>query len=311
MAGRARSAKGAIVLRVAIGLLVLGAGVYVLVRNWPTVSHSLSLARDADPIWLLGALLLMCLTFVIAAGIYSALALHPLRYRQTVLIEIATMFVGKLLPAGLGGLGLHGVYLYKRRHTAAEATAVVSVNNLVGMAAHLLLLLGVGLLSPVVFERLQLHVELDWRIALGSLLAVLAVLAAPVVRRRITQFLRNMWLSARKVRLHRLLRALGLAMLLTVTYTLMLLCSARSVGIELSLLQIFVVFTVGMLAGTASPTPGGLVGAEAGLFAGLTAYGVAAPDAGAVVLLFRLVSYWLPLVPGALALVAARRRQLV
>jgi uncharacterized protein (TIRG00374 family) len=66
-----------------------------------------------------------------------------------------------------------------------------------------------------------------------------------------------------------------------------------------------------MLASTATPTPGGLVGAEAGLFAGFVAYGVSAPMAGAAVLLYRFVTYWLPLLPGVLALFLARRRRLV
>ena len=67
----------------------------------------------------------------------------------------------------------------------------------------------------------------------------------------------------------------------------------------------------GMLAGTATPTPGGLVGAEAGLFTGFTAYGVSVLDAGAAVLLFRLVTYWLPLFPGLLALLAGRKNGLI
>jgi uncharacterized protein (TIRG00374 family) len=100
-------------------------------------------------------------------------------------------------------------------------------------------------------------------------------------------------------------------MLLTITYTAVLLMTARSVGINLSQLQIFVIFSLGMLFSTATPTPGGLVGAEAGLFAGFVAYGVSAPNATAAVILFRLVSYWLPLLPGAGALFVARQRKLV
>jgi len=66
-----------------------------------------------------------------------------------------------------------------------------------------------------------------------------------------------------------------------------------------------------MLASTATPTPGGLVGAEAGLFAGFVAYGVASPTAGAAVLLYRLVTYCCRLFPGAVALLLARNSKLV
>jgi uncharacterized membrane protein YbhN (UPF0104 family) len=51
----------------------------------------------------------------------------------------------------------------------------------------------------------------------------------------------------------------------------------------------------------ASPTPGGLVAMEAALVAGLTALGSSTGAAVAGVLAFRLLSYWLPMLPGWLA----------
>jgi undecaprenyl-diphosphatase len=113
------------------------------------------------------------------------------------------------------------------------------------------------------------------------------------------------------MRLVALLRALLLAMLLTAAYTLLLYVCVRSVGVRLGLLKTFIVFSLGMLTSTVTPTPGGLVGAEAGLYAGFVAYDVGAVSAGAAVLLFRLVSYWLPLLPGAFALLLAKRRKLL
>jgi undecaprenyl-diphosphatase len=140
---------------------------------------------------------------------------------------------------------------------------------------------------------------------------VAAVLLLPPVRRKLLRFGSNMLVSVRKLQVRRVLVALCLAVLLTATYTLVLACAAQAVDLELSILQVFIVFSIGMLTATAAPTPGGLVGAEAGLFAGFVAYGVAAAPAGAAVLLYRLVSYWLPLIPGCFALLAARKRKLV
>jgi undecaprenyl-diphosphatase len=73
----------------------------------------------------------------------------------------------------------------------------------------------------------------------------------------------------------------------------------------------FVVFTIGMFSGTIVPLPGGLVGMEAGLLVGLLAYNVPTAQAGAVVVIFRLVTYWLPILPGIAALFLARRRRLI
>lgn len=59
------------------------------------------------------------------------------------------------------------------------------------------------------------------------------------------------------------------------------------------------------------PTPGGLAGVEAGLVGGFMAYGVTATAAIAIALAFRLVTYWLPIVPGAIALYVSRRQRYI
>jgi uncharacterized protein (TIRG00374 family) len=70
---------------------------------------------------------------------------------------------------------------------------------------------------------------------------------------------------------------------------------------------VLIVLTIGVAGGTAVPTPGGLGGAEAGLTAGFVAYGLTSNRALAVTLLYRLLTYWLALVIGALAFSVARR----
>jgi glycosyltransferase 2 family protein len=299
--------------RLALSGLVLAGGVYVLARNWHIVRQSLRIATDANLAWVGLAGALMALTFMVAAAIYCVLAQHRLRYRATVLVEIAAAFVNRLLPAGIGGLGLHGIYLYHQKHTSAEATVVVSMNNLIGMMAHLALLAGVLLWHPSLLHTFTAGRHLiDWRIGAGVLGSVLVMLAAfPHVRKQVKTFLVHMLGSIRQVQVSRAGGALLLAMLLTMTYTMLLYASAHALSAQVNILQTFIVFSVGMLASTATPTPGGLVGAEAGLFAGLFAYGVSAPVAGAVVLLYRLISYWLPLVPGLIALVIVRQKKLV
>jgi len=314
MAKQKLDQKRALVWRVLFTVALLLAAVYVLVRNWSTVSGSLRVARGGDPAWLGGALLLMALTFCCSAAVYGVLALHRLHYRQTLLVGMAGAFVNRLLPAGLGGLSLNGVYLYRRGHSPAEATVIVSVNNLLGIAAHVLLLTAVVMIRPQVvrtlFARHHVVVPWGWAVAVTVVICVAASLL-PAIRRQLGRFVRHLAQSVRKLNLAKLAPALLFSALLTAAYTGILACSARSIGVELGLLQLFVVFSFGMLAGTATPTPGGLVGAEAGLFAGFVAYGVSSADAGAAVLLFRLVTYWLPLIPGVVALARARNLGLV
>jgi uncharacterized membrane protein YbhN (UPF0104 family) len=301
-----------LLVRIAITLVLLAGAVYVLARNWNTVQRSVQVARGASIGWLALAIACMAGTFLIAGAIYGVLALHRLRYSNTVLVEVAAAFINRLLPSGIGGLGLHGIYLYRQKHTGAEATVVVSVNNLLGMVAHVLLLAIVLACNPSLISRfVQGQHHVPWQLAVLIVLLVGGVLAVPVVRQRLVTFGRSMLTSVWRLRPRRVVLALALAALLTATYTLILVCAVHALGLRLSVLQVFIVFSIGMLTATAAPTPGGLVGAEAGLFAGFVAYGVAAAPAGAAVLLYRLASYWLPLVPGLIALLAARKRKLL
>jgi uncharacterized protein (TIRG00374 family) len=62
---------------------------------------------------------------------------------------------------------------------------------------------------------------------------------------------------------------------------------------------------------SAVPTPGGVGAIEAALVFMLTGAAVDDATAWAVVLLFRLINFWFPTIPGYVALKVSERRQLV
>lgn len=305
--------KRVLTWRVVVTAVLVIVAVYTLSNHWQTVTSSFMALRHANIVLLIVALLLVGLSFCIAALSYQVLALKRLRYRQTLLVEVAGAFVGRLLPAGLGGLGLNGVYLYKRKHTPADATAVISVNNLLGMCAHGLLLGALCVFQTQTVLKLVLHfkIHIAWILVLSGVLVAIMVCLAPIVRVRIWHFGVNLLMSVRKEKPTKLVTALLTASGLTATYTMILFCVSHAIGIDIGALGIFVVFTLGMLVGTATPTPGGLVGAEAGLFAGFVTFGVRDMQAGAAVLLFRLLTYWLPIVPGICALLVAQKHRIL
>lgn len=72
-------------------------------------------------------------------------------------------------------------------------------------------------------------------------------------------------------------------------------------GVELGIVQVGAVFGIAQIASGIPGTPGGLGFAEAGLVGALALFGVAAPVAVAPVLVFRLISYWVPAGAGLLA----------
>jgi uncharacterized protein (TIRG00374 family) len=61
----------------------------------------------------------------------------------------------------------------------------------------------------------------------------------------------------------------------------------------------------------AAPTPGGLGAMEAALVAGLSSVGLASGVAVAAVLSYRLVTYWLPILPGWISFHVLERRNYI
>lgn len=304
--------RGRVILLVLILLLL-----YIILPRQENFSASITALCSARPELIVAALLLMVITFGFAAGVYQALALRlrGVQYRHTLLVQVAGAFTNRLLPAGIGGLTLNVQYLRKHGHTLSQSMAVAGLNNTLGIVGHLLLLCVVLLASPsVLTSQLDLpSVSNTWVVPAG-----IAVLLATCLFtfKRLRQYVRKVWrevvvyLASYRKQPEKLAIALLCSLALTTCYVLVFYLCAQSVGVHLPLWNVFAVFTIGIIAGTVTPTPGGLVGAEAGLVAGLVAYGVDASLALAAVLLYRFLTYWLPLLPGFIVFAAIRRRYL-
>ena len=93
----------------------------------------------------------------------------------------------------------------------------------------------------------------------------------------------------------------GGSALVTLSYALCLAYCIEAFGGGLALPAIIAAYLVGAAIAQAAPTPGGIGAVEAALIAGLTAAGLDKETAVPAVFLFRLVTFWLPILPGWLA----------
>jgi uncharacterized protein (TIRG00374 family) len=89
---------------------------------------------------------------------------------------------------------------------------------------------------------------------------------------------------------------------------LALLCALRAVGAAPHPSLVVLAYAAAQLLSLVPFTPGGLGFVEAELVGALVLAGVSGPDALAATLLYRLVSYWLPIPAGGVAYVLFRRR---
>jgi uncharacterized protein (TIRG00374 family) len=92
------------------------------------------------------------------------------------------------------------------------------------------------------------------------------------------------------------------ALLLQVGYISALYFSVHALGGDISLVTIALLYLTVGSAATVAPTPGGVGAVEAVLLAALTGVGMAAAPALAAVFLYRLVTFWIPIPIGGLAM---------
>jgi glycosyltransferase 2 family protein len=287
---------------------------YVVVPRIHNVSTSVESLEDVGWSQVALAVAFLFATHLFSAGMYKLLAVRRLRYWLTVAVQFANAFANRLLPAGLGGLAMNVRYLQKSGHTLPQAVAVAGANNTLGFLGHVVLLVFVLLFGgPAMFR--QLHVphllSVSVLLAIAGGLVLLNALISRRLRQHVERVARQALRQLASYRNHplRLAGALLCSFGLTICYVAVLFWSVWAVThIQPSPMDIFVVFTFGVAAATATPTPGGLGGAEAGLLATLVAYGYGAAPALAAVLLYRLITYWLPLLLGFGVFVPLRKR---
>jgi uncharacterized protein (TIRG00374 family) len=87
--------------------------------------------------------------------------------------------------------------------------------------------------------------------------------------------------------------------------------SCRAFDVDLAFVELGALYMVANTVASAVPTPGGVGAIEAALVFMLTSAQVDDATAWAAVVLFRLINYWFPTIPGYFALKVSERRQLV
>lgn len=297
--------------RLIITAVVIILLLFVLVPQTETLWNSLEIVRQAAIEPVIIALILTFTAYALSAEIYHLLLKHPIQLRAVVTVQVASALTARIAPIGVGTMGLNAVFLRRQKHSLAESLAVVGVNNGLGLIGH-------GLLLAIMATTAPLPAQLDFSVSWSVLYWILLAVAASIIIFVWSDKLRNKILTALSTlgqaiagyrhRKREVSLAFFTSMLLSIVYVLVLLASSQALGIHLGFNQVFLIYTFSLLTGALTPTPGGLVGVEAGLAAGFIAYGVESDTALAIALLYRLVTYWLPLLPGFIAFRVVQHR---
>lgn len=276
----------------------------VIIPQLDDLRSSLSALRGADAYWVLLALAIFSMSVPISTFQYMALALKRIRFYLTFRVQMASLFVSKLLPQSVGTISLNVYYLMKKDHSAGQAAAVMTIDGISSGIAYILLMIIALAASPLSLDGLsgKINVSLNLILFLAILLLGVAYIVARFTKigRRAKQLWADLKQNFRNFRDKRLdvLVATVCNGLSSLTSIFVIWASAQAFNVDLSFSGALLAYTFGNIAATLIPTPGGIGAVEAGVYSGLVLVGVAGPDATLITLLFRLVTYWVPILPG-------------
>ena len=294
--------------RVAVWLFT-GVAVYLLIHQLSDVRLLAQQIKDVDWRWLPAVVVLTVLSYVAAA--MSAIGSVPDRLPPwpTFVAQVGASFVNWVTPAKVGGLALGARFMERQGVHAAVAVTGAGINAVAGAIMHAALL---GMFVVVVgasgldgvhppSARTLLWVGLAILAAAGVVAAVPA--GRRLVYRHVVPSLRRAVGGMRELGGHpaKLALLFGGSALVTLCYAFGLVACVEAFGGGLPVPAVIASYLVGSAIAQVAPTPGGIGAVEAALITGLTAAGLDKETAVPAVFLFRLVSFWLPILPGWLA----------
>ncbi len=271
----------------------------------------------ADPGWLLAGGVFTCLGWVATSCIRQGAV--PERLPPGVLLasQFAAGAANHILPAGLGAHAVTLRLLRRRGIEVPRATASLALYSLVKPVATVLLILVLlatrgtaPRLGPLAPDGRTLALATAG--AVTALAAVVLLLAAVrPVRHLVTAFLRTALTDARALhsRPSRILALWGGAAAFPLLQASVVASVGASLGLPLTWPHVALAYLAANAAGAAVPTPGGIGSVDAALVLTLTASGTPTSLATATVIGYRMLTVWLPLLPGALVLALLVRRE--
>lgn len=268
--------------------------------------------KHATLIWLVVGLITSGLTFFAGAVTQFAAGNSVGQLSNIVLLQLAGSFFDHFIPFSFGGIDLTARYYQKHGIGQTKSITMGIIPIIFGVITTVII---IAIISPITLVHLagKIHVS-HIGIWLTALIIILVIAGFFVYkyRRRVLRLVTDAAAAIRGIQNTRqlLLLVSGSAAVSFLSASV-LYASIRSVHATISIVGAFVIYITASLVSNIAPTPGGIGAIEAVLVVSLAATGLSLPQAAAATVVFRLLTFWLPIIPGALALHRLNRQKTV
>ncbi|MCI3274029.1 lysylphosphatidylglycerol synthase domain-containing protein [Streptomyces cylindrosporus] len=292
----------------ALTLAGLVGAVWLVRRHWPVLHTGAVRLALADHGWLLLAATAAAGTWFCAALAQQGAVTRRLPPGRLLAAQFAATAANHMLPAGLGAGAVNLRFLMRCGLTPARSATALAVKATAGVVVRATL---IAVLTAACPGLLRLPRLSGAAVAAGVAVVLLlpGVVLWPRCRRALAAVLAD--IRAVHVRRGRAPALWGGSLAFVALHSLVLIAVTRAVALPLAPERVTLLYLAASSAAALLPTPGGLGSLDAALALALTVAGAPGAAAASVVLGYRLLTVWLPLLPGLLVLgVLVRRKAL-
>ncbi|MER5220721.1 lysylphosphatidylglycerol synthase transmembrane domain-containing protein [Streptomyces flaveus] len=307
---RLRSSGGTPIALRALSLLPLLLIAAWAALDWRTVSDGAAQLASADPWWLLSGFFFMCMGWVAAACVRQGVIPERLPPGLLLASQVAAGAANHVLPASIGAHAVTLRFLQRQGISLARGTASLALYSLVKPLAKTLVLLvflvafpGVLGLAELVPDERTLHLVAGG-VGIGLAVAALLLTFVRPLRRPILSFVRTALTDARLLhtRPSRVLALWGGAAATPLLQAGVIASVGFSLGLPLTWAQVTFALLVASTAVGAVPAPGGIGPIDAAMVFAMVLFGAPLSLATATIIGYRVLTIWVPLLPGMLVL---------
>ncbi|MBS1836311.1 MAG: flippase-like domain-containing protein [Actinobacteria bacterium] len=296
-------------------VVMLVAVVYFLVPQFADLPGIVEQVRDANWIWAIPAVLASIGTYLAASVALIGVTPGSLPYWRTAAAQLATAFTSTVAPAGTGSMALNVRYLQRQGVDGAVATSSVGLMVVDGLVGHVALIaIFLVWAGRQAFGPVELPSPRALLIGVGVVVVIAAAtLLVPSTRQMVRTRLLPTLARAAGGLAEVLTTPSKVALMLTgstlttFSYLLAFAASAEAFDIRIKFATLGAVYLVGSAIATIAPTPGGIGATEAALIGSLVAVGIDNQQAVPAVFFFRLITFWIPILPGWISFTWLRR----
>lgn len=282
---------------------------YIILPDKETIEQTIEAIQGVSLSYVILGSAIYYLTIPIFALQIFVLSKIKLNYWITYKVQMSVLFINKFIPAGIASFVMNSFYLARKGHKPSEVASVVAMQGLTSSIPFIFLLIIAVILALTKFNlsgSISFDIgDIHW-VRILALIFLIIFLAYYLLNRSTKlkelydKTLGSFWtqLLLFRERPGDLFMALLTGLISPLLGVTILYISAYSVGLEVSFIQAFLIYSLGTTIANIVPVPGGLGAAIAGLYAGFIIFGYSEANALAASLVYRLITFWIPIVPG-------------